>query len=225
MPAKSQQQRKLIFAKRGQYGSIEKTPKKWKWVWEEGWENKGKLPEKVRKRKKISRKTESIISFTDYVMNEGLITIRGRVDVPEEDVQEVIDKVKSWFEKNPDRTDCYVGIFGHNDWKVEKSRIEEDVRAAARLATPYTKANEGRKVSWWDIFQGITSPYVYGGPEYMENKWAEKSAKVLSKRSVPKFLGGTKYLLGVKYENGEKEEISVDFMTWDNAEKGDYITI
>lgn len=47
MPAKSQSQRGLVFSKRDQYGSEAKTPKKWKWVWEEEWENKGKLPDKV----------------------------------------------------------------------------------------------------------------------------------------------------------------------------------
>jgi len=51
MPVVSQQQRKLIFAKRGQYGSEKKTPDKWKWIWESGWENKGKLPKFKRKRK------------------------------------------------------------------------------------------------------------------------------------------------------------------------------
>ena len=47
MPATSQSQRGLIFSKRDQYGSKEKTPKKWKWIWDEDWENKGKLPKKV----------------------------------------------------------------------------------------------------------------------------------------------------------------------------------
>jgi len=47
MPAKSESQRKLIFTKRGIYKTKSKTPDKWKWIWEKGWENKGKLPEKV----------------------------------------------------------------------------------------------------------------------------------------------------------------------------------
>jgi len=60
MPAKSQSQRGLIFSKRSKYGSKEKSPKKWKWVFEEGWENKGKLPKKVKKNKKL---LESIQKF------------------------------------------------------------------------------------------------------------------------------------------------------------------
>ena len=47
MPAKSQAQRGLIFSKRDQYKTKAKTPKKWKWVWDEDFENKGKLPKKV----------------------------------------------------------------------------------------------------------------------------------------------------------------------------------
>lgn len=49
MPAVSQSQRGFIFGKRNKYGSKEKTPKKWKFIWDEEWENKGKLPEKVEK--------------------------------------------------------------------------------------------------------------------------------------------------------------------------------
>lgn len=47
MPTKSQAQRGLIFGKRKQYGSKAKTPDKWKWIWDEDYENKGKLPKKV----------------------------------------------------------------------------------------------------------------------------------------------------------------------------------
>jgi len=48
MPAKSQAQRGLIFGKRNQYKTKKNTPKKWKWIWDEDYENKGKLPEKVK---------------------------------------------------------------------------------------------------------------------------------------------------------------------------------
>ena len=48
MPARSQSQRGLIFARRDQYGSKEKTPKKWKWIWDEAWENRGRLPERAK---------------------------------------------------------------------------------------------------------------------------------------------------------------------------------
>ena len=50
MPAKSQNQRGLIFGKRNQYKSKAKTPNKWKWIWDEDWENKGKLPKKKNKK-------------------------------------------------------------------------------------------------------------------------------------------------------------------------------
>lgn len=37
MPAKSRQQQKLIYAKRDQYGSKEKAPEEWKWVFDDEW--------------------------------------------------------------------------------------------------------------------------------------------------------------------------------------------
>lgn len=37
MPAKSEKQLKMIYAKRGQYGSEAETPDKWKWVWKKEW--------------------------------------------------------------------------------------------------------------------------------------------------------------------------------------------
>jgi predicted Zn-ribbon and HTH transcriptional regulator len=72
MPAKSQSQRGLIFSKRKKYGSESDTPKKWKWIWEEGWENKGKLPKKVKKKKKNEN---TIILFTEF-LNEGVVVKR-----------------------------------------------------------------------------------------------------------------------------------------------------
>lgn len=59
MPSVSQSQRGLIFARRNKYGSKENTPKKWEWIWDEKWENKGKLPEKVKESK--------IYNFKDFL--------------------------------------------------------------------------------------------------------------------------------------------------------------
>jgi hypothetical protein len=70
MPTVSQKQRGLIFGKRSQYGSEAKTPQRWKWVWEEGWENKGKLPKyKKRKRKNVTKKVNEnkIMHFDEFV--------------------------------------------------------------------------------------------------------------------------------------------------------------
>jgi hypothetical protein len=38
MPSSTEQQRKFIFAKRGQYKSKENTPDKWKFIWDNDWE-------------------------------------------------------------------------------------------------------------------------------------------------------------------------------------------
>lgn len=48
MPSRSKAQQKMIFARRKQYGSKEKTPDKWKWIWEKGWEKlETGAPEKI----------------------------------------------------------------------------------------------------------------------------------------------------------------------------------
>jgi len=57
MPAKSQKQLKFIYAKRHQYGSKSKTPKKWKWVWNDEWL-------KVRESMKHLMKFESFDDFS-----------------------------------------------------------------------------------------------------------------------------------------------------------------
>ena len=66
MPAVSQSQRGLIFSIRAKYKTEENAPKKWKWVFEEGWENKGKLP-KYKKKKKSKKINEGIITFSEYI--------------------------------------------------------------------------------------------------------------------------------------------------------------
>lgn len=61
------------------------------------------------------------------------------VIVPEADIQEVIKAVKDFLERNPNRTDCGVGIFGHTCYIINASTLEEDVRKAAESATEYSK--------------------------------------------------------------------------------------
>lgn len=63
MPAVSQSQRGLIFSKRNKYKSEENTPKKWRWIWDSEWENKGELPETVKK--------ESLITKFQKFINES----------------------------------------------------------------------------------------------------------------------------------------------------------
>ena len=48
MPAKSQSQRRLIFGKRNQYKTEDRIPNRCKWIWNDDYENKGKLPEKIK---------------------------------------------------------------------------------------------------------------------------------------------------------------------------------
>jgi hypothetical protein len=48
MPAQTEKQRSYIFSMRNKYKTKEQTPAKLKFIWDSGWENKGKLPEKVK---------------------------------------------------------------------------------------------------------------------------------------------------------------------------------
>ena len=72
MPAKSQSQRGLIFAKRDQYKSKAKTPDKWKWIWDEGWENKGKLPKKKKKNETVQNMVFNENSMRARTVNESI---------------------------------------------------------------------------------------------------------------------------------------------------------
>jgi len=92
MPTRSQSQRKLIFAKRSQYGSRAETPEKWKWVWEKDWENKGKLPDKVGEIKELIRKL-----VTKHLVKEGYIRVPDGYE----------DKIKSIADLLRVRSDFY----------------------------------------------------------------------------------------------------------------------
>ena len=69
-----------------------------------------------------------------------VVKIGKKVDVPEDDIQEVIRVVNQWFVQNPDKGVCRPAIFGHAIWDVNRASVEADVRAAAAKAHPYTKA-------------------------------------------------------------------------------------
>jgi hypothetical protein len=96
MPARSQAQRGLIFSKRDQYKSKAKTPKKWQWVWDEDFENKGKLPKKV---------TEGI-GFEET--RDGDQYIDSVIEMLQHASQMGFDEAESYFEKYYDLVaDCY----------------------------------------------------------------------------------------------------------------------
>jgi len=57
----SQSQRGLIFSKRKQYGSKKNTPKKWKWIWNSDWENKGKLPKRKKPEKTDEEEVDEVV--------------------------------------------------------------------------------------------------------------------------------------------------------------------
>lgn len=54
MPAKSQDQLKLIYTIRSRYKSKSKTPKKWKWVWGEEWTH-------------LQKESFIVLNFKDFI--------------------------------------------------------------------------------------------------------------------------------------------------------------
>ena len=63
-----------------------------------------------------------------------------KVTPPEEDIQEVITSANNFLEKNPNREDVGIGVFGHHCYMIRRGHVEGDVREAAKTATTYSKA-------------------------------------------------------------------------------------
>lgn len=80
MPSLSQSQRGLIFTKRNKYGSKNATPKKWQWIWHKGWENKGKLPEKVKDSRIYDFETFVNENFLNDVIDKASTKINKWID-------------------------------------------------------------------------------------------------------------------------------------------------
>ena len=70
MPAKSQQQLKLIYATRAKYGNKSKTPQTWKWVWDKEWTEDVKMKELPKKK---NESIEQVLrSYVRKVISEAL---------------------------------------------------------------------------------------------------------------------------------------------------------
>jgi len=109
MPAKSEQQRKMIFAKRGQYKTKAKTPKKWKWVWGKEWE-----------------KLEEVSGLNRHItMLEGRdlakLTRGGALaDFGAGGMQQIIDVIKALYDRGmtaEDIAESLLGLLGVQDKK------------------------------------------------------------------------------------------------------------
>jgi hypothetical protein len=105
--AKSQSQRGLIFGKRNQYKTKEATPDKWKWIWDEDWENKGKLPDKVDETAGVQT------DITDQA-NAAKSAVKGKsIDSAISD--KVEDEIDNEIEKNNDNiTETETSMIGDN---------------------------------------------------------------------------------------------------------------
>jgi len=171
MPAASQQQRGLIFGKRNQYGSIENTPKKWKWVWEEGWENKGKLPKYKKKKKKLNE--SKIITFTQMInelyskLNEGYYDdINGWISTSQnnsgfkdnDQVQTSDGKYKGTVYDvmvSPDKKDICVVVKWTNGTVTKYGRMDRNKELGKDWGdiTTIKKLNESKILTFNDIIE------------------------------------------------------------------------
>jgi len=151
MPAQSQAQRGLIFGKRNQYKTKAKTPDKWKWIWDEDWENKGKLPKKV---------TEGI-GFEETQGGDQYID--DVIDMLQDLTKMSFNEAERYFEKYYDFVaDCYSDEMSSSDCaealltKAEKE-LEETVQNVVM--------KENQNVIMKENFRARTvNEDVYGDP-------------------------------------------------------------
>ena len=104
MPAKSQQQLKLIYAKRNQYGNKSETPEKWKWVWDEEWTDDvkfKKLPEKVQETNGVSLNQETRDNYIDEILNSTMDDRKDLERMSDDQLEERYYEVQDFLEVHP----------------------------------------------------------------------------------------------------------------------------
>lgn len=128
MPAKSQQQLKLIYAKRNQYGNKSKTPEKWKWVWDEEWTEGAKfnkLPEKVEEENRI------ITRFSDYdTVNEYYFPEKEeRIDNPTSAIERLESPKVTYMELRESSFKCGACEYGDKNSYCNNKYVKSYVNA------------------------------------------------------------------------------------------------
>jgi len=114
MPAKSKQQLKLIYVKRGQYQGIEITPDDWKWIWDKEWDDIDytKLPDKISnehylyennilKNKQEIEDWLNTLEIENFTVNNDLtVDVDDNVDISDKNLTEIpvqFNKINGWF--------------------------------------------------------------------------------------------------------------------------------
>ena len=178
MPAKSQAQRGLIFARRDQYGSKKNTPKKWKWIWDEDWENKGKLPKKVKKKKKKVNEAYEIplekyiqdlyVALEDHGMDE--FEIDAALNDPDNmDIVEAGAADGLAVEETVSRLDLFTPVMGYHQGAKAHSIPENFVSESVE---PFVNEMYPETQSTYILFDQIVDELMRRGYTYQEADFA-----------------------------------------------------
>lgn len=115
MPAKSRQQQKMIFARRGMYKTKANTPDKWKWIWDKGWE-------------KLEEEMSSFSKYLDRIYEEG--DDDDAPGAPEEPdpkkplPKDIEDQVLEFFKTKKKLTDTDIHKFSESLGQEEAHQFE-----------------------------------------------------------------------------------------------------
>ena len=192
MPAKSRQQLKLIYAIRGKYKSEEKTPKKWKWVWEDKWTdvNYKKLPQKVEESNGISLDQDTRDSYINFIMDSSMEDRKDLERMSDDNLEELYYKICDFLQPHPIDPNAHM-----EEWLPDKEN--------ERLITKFDKfVNEG-------LFKNLMKTnYLieYQVTNYKANsKEYKKRFKTTSEWKSPVY----EYLIRASDSKEAKEEFSM----------------
>jgi hypothetical protein len=103
MPAKSRQQLKLIYSIRDKYKSETKTPKKWKWVWEEKWTDVDykKLPQKVEETNGISLDQDTRENYINFILDSSMEDREDLERMSDDNLEELYYKICDFLQPHP----------------------------------------------------------------------------------------------------------------------------
>jgi hypothetical protein len=155
MPAESQSQLKLIYAKRGIYKTKENTPEKWKWVWDKEWTNvkMRKLPKKVKKEDFSS----SLDNYIDKNLNiQFLVDDLSKEKISKENFLTEIVKLNLSDDEIDNLDDMLVEL---NIWRGIGNAIRGAEQAYQGTKKVYQDAKQGIKQGIQDMGRDIKGGY------------------------------------------------------------------
>lgn len=200
MPAVSKQQLKLIYSIRGKYKSEVKTPKKWKWVWEDKWIDVDykKLPQKVEESNGINLDQETRDDYINFIMDSSMEDRKDLERMSDDNLEELYYKIEDFLRARP--IDPNAGM---------EEMFPEDKNE--RLITKFDRfVNEGllkklMKTNYLIEYQ-VTN-YKANSKDYKEK------GKTISEKQSPVY----EYVIRASDSKGAKEEFR---KLWDKESQG-----